>query len=377
MLEWFHVYQLFVADARIADERGNGMHTGLKIVVIGLTLFMLTYAAANAADPGNAKCMNCHGQKDLIADGGMSVYIDPAKFAATSHAIVGCITCHDSVSAAHPRDGYAPAKATCRDCHSPIYDEYAKSMHASKARCNDCHNPHDARMPEVMSGDDINRKCARCHDTRKTIQTHSRWLPQADLHIESLLCITCHTGSRDYVITLSIESRLPDSGSDFKTSEYKELSTLLRGENISDLVDLNKDSHISLQELKEFNRHLRGKNMRLSGMMIPETVTHSYQILDNRWDCSFCHASGPKAMQRSFMVFPDKSGGYRRVAVEQGAILDTLYGTPDFYMLGTTRSRGLNILGGLIIAAGLSFPVGHGFFRLLTRNKRKGNDDEA
>ena len=117
--------------------------------------------------------------------------------------------------------------------------------------------------------------------------------------------------------------------------------------------------------------------MRLWGMMTPEVVTHSYQILNNRWDCSFCHASGSKAMQKSFISFPEKNGGYTRVAVEKGAILDILYGTPDFYMLGTTRSTPLNIIGGLIIAAGLSFPVGHGFFRFLTRKKRKENDHEA
>lgn len=80
-------------------------------------------------------------------------------------------------------------------------------------------------------------------------------------------------------------------------------------------------------------------------------------------------------MQKSFIAFPEKNGGYTRVAVEKGAILDILYGTPDFYMLGTTRSTSLNIIGGLIVAAGLSFPVGHGFFRLLTRKNRKEDHD--
>jgi hypothetical protein len=228
-----------------------------------------------------------------------------------------------------------------------------------------------------MSSEEINSKCAKCHDTRKTIQTHSKWLPQADLHIDSLLCITCHTGSRDYVITMSIESRLPDSREVFKTASYEELAKLIKGEDIGRLIDLNGDNLISLQELRRFNHRLRGQNMRLWGMMTPEVVTHSYQILNNRWDCSFCHASGPKAMQKSFIAFPEKNGGYTRLAVEKGAILDILYGTPDFYMLGTTRSTSLNVIGGLIVAAGLSFPVGHGFFRFLTRKNRKENDHEA
>jgi hypothetical protein len=174
-----------------------------------------------------------------------------------------------------------------------------------------------------------------------------------------------------------IKSRLPGSGDDFKIATYEELAKLTKGEDISRVIDLNGDKLISLQELREFNHRLRGKNMRLWGMMTPEVVTHSYQILENRWDCSFCHASGPKAMQKSFIAFPERNGGYTRLAVEKGAILDILYGTPDFYMLGTTRSTPLNIVGALIIVAGLSMPLGHGFFRFLTRKNRKEKDHEA
>lgn len=347
------------------------------LIRIFLTVFMFSTVAAWAAIPENEKCMGCHGLKEIKSPPGTSVYIDPVKFAATTHSIVGCTTCHDRVSSGHPRDGYVPSKATCGDCHGPVYVEYSKSLHGSKAGCNDCHNPHEVRLPMFMSGEEINSKCARCHDARKTIQSHSKWLPQADLHIDSLPCITCHTGSKDYVITMSIESRQPGSKGDFKIASYEELAKMTNGEDISRLIDLNGDNLISLEELRQFNHHLRGINMRLWGMMTPEVVTHSYQIMDNRWDCSFCHASGPKAMQKSFIAFPVKNGGYSRVAVEKGAILDILYGTPDFYMLGTTRSTALNIFGGLIIVAGLSFPVSHGFFRFLTRKNRKEKDHEA
>jgi hypothetical protein len=76
-------------------------------------------------------------------------------------------------------------------------------------------------------------------------------------------------------------------------------------------------------------------------------------------------------MQTSYVAFPDKKGGVTRVAVEKGAILDILFGTPDFYMLGTTRSTALNIVGALIIAGGMMMPIGHGTLRFLTRKNRK------
>ncbi len=374
-----HAYtRSMVNKIRVFSKRKKSV----KIFSCQLTMWMfLTVSMFSAtsvlAVADNEKCLGCHGSKEIMRPEGVKKYIDPVKFAATTHAIVGCTSCHDRVPVGHPEDGYVPQKATCGDCHGPVFEEYSKSLHASKAGCNGCHNPHEVKLPMFMSGNDINDKCARCHDSRKTIQSHSKWLPQADLHIDSLLCITCHTGSKDYVITMTIENRLPGSKEDFKTATFGELVKLTQGEDIRRLIDRNGDSLVSLEELREFNHLLRGKNMRLWGMMTPEVVTHSYQILNNRWDCSFCHASGPKAMQKSFIAFPEKNGSFTRVAVEKGAILDILYGTPDFYMLGSTRSTPLNIIGGLIVLAGLSVPIGHGFFRFLTRKNRKENDDEA
>jgi len=353
------------------------MHAYSRLIWLVFTMFLLSGTTVFAALPENEKCMSCHARSDIKSSAAKKVYIDPTKFAATTHAIVGCTACHDRVTAGHPQDGNISSRAVCGDCHGPVFAEYSKSLHGKKAGCNDCHNPHEVRLPLFMSSEEINGKCAKCHDTRKIVQSHAKWLPQADLHIDSLLCITCHTGSKDYVITMTIESRTPGAGKEFKTASYDELAALTKETDIRKLIDQNGDSIISLKELRDFNHHLRGKNMRLWGMMTPEVVTHSYQILDNRWDCSFCHASGPKAMQKSFIAFPEKNGGFTRLPVDKGAILDILYGTPDFYMLGTTRSTTLNVIGALIIVAGMSMPFGHGLFRFLTRKNRKEHDHEA
>lgn len=111
--------------------------------------------------------------------------------------------------------------------------------------------------------------------------------------------------------------------------------------------------------------------MSILGTMMPETVTHSYQIMNNRWDCTYCHASGPKAQQASYLAFPERDGTYSRLRVEKGAILDVLYGTPDFYMTGFTRNKTLSIIGILIAAGGLMVPIVHGSLRFLTRHNRK------
>lgn len=338
-----------------------------------ILIALITVITVPATARENDRCLGCHGAGDIAHNGNERLYMNPDAFNATTHAIIGCKACHYSVTARHPRDGQKPSRARCKECHAPIQNEYARSPHGAKAACNDCHNPHESRPPIAVSGDYINSKCSRCHDMNKTVKSHSRWLPQADLHMDALPCITCHTGSQNYVITMSIENRKPGSNrGDFKPATHDELDRLrpINGD-LSRLIDVNGDSVISLKELRAFNHEARTKGMRLWGMMMPEVVTHTYQILDNRWDCTFCHASGPQAMQTSYVAFPGKNGGVNRVAVEKGAILDILYGTPDFYMLGTTRSTGLNVIGAVIIAGGMMMPLGHGAFRFLTRKNRK------
>lgn len=341
-------------------------HTRLLLNLMLALLFCVTTASAMES----ADCLDCHSDADTVGD---DFTINGEKFDNTAHAEMGCSGCHESVTDAHPDDGLTPSKASCKDCHDNIYEEYTLSLHGSNADCSDCHNPHTAKAPTEISGFDMNKQCSSCHDTQETVSTHDEWLPQAGLHIEAIPCITCHTGSENYVITMYLIKRDQDNRySKFTAAEGKDLEALAGGKPIQTLVDTDNNGLISLSELRKFNGNPAYSDMRLWGMMTPELVTHSYQILDNRWDCSFCHASGPSAMQTSFVAFPEKDGSYVRLAVEKGAVLDILNGTPDFYMMGATRSKWLNIAGLMIVLGGMVMPVGHGTLRFLTRKNREG-----
>lgn len=322
-------------------------------------------------------CLTCHGSKEKVDN---SRFIDPVRYQHTAHARIGdanfgCRTCHDAVTAGHPDDGMKVfATTNCSNCHSDVMEEYSKSVHARNAACGDCHNPHTAHSPTEVSGHDMNLMCGNCHKSNEMISKHSEWLPQAELHIDSLPCITCHSGSENYVITMYIVKRDVGGGryGDFKTATYEELKKLAGEQDIRSLIDVNNDSYISLAELKLFNSSPGHDNVRLQGMMTPEKVTHNFQVLSNRWDCSFCHASGPEAMQTSYVALPKPNGTFARAAVEKGAVLDAMNGTPDFYMLGSTRNPTLDKIGLLIIAGGLIMPIGHGSLRFLTRKNRMG-----
>jgi predicted CXXCH cytochrome family protein len=359
-----------------------------KFLFLYLTLLISLLAPnTRASGPGfsmggpegkNGNCLDCHGTNGKV---GSKYFIDPARYSHTNHAKIGCPACHDgAVVAGHPTVKKASAKTDCRICHTDIAADYAKSSHFSKVPCSGCHDPHRANTPSEISGSDINKMCAGCHEHFVIMASHAKWLPQAELHIEMLPCITCHTGSKNYVINFYIVNQpgIVHQGK-FAPVGFDELKRLAGGKDILSLIDTNNDHYISLTELRNFNSNPAYKGLHLQGMMTPETVTHSFQILDNRRDCSFCHASGPGAMQTSFIAVPEQNGTFLKVAVEKGAVLEVaLNSTPDFYMTGKTRNSMLNKVGLLIIVGGMVMPIGHGFLRYLSRNirnrKEKGHE---
>jgi predicted CXXCH cytochrome family protein len=325
----------------------------------------------------DAECVACHGDADMVGDR----LIDAARFDTTAHSAIGCSACHAGIDDTHPDGAATPARTSCGDCHDDIADQYARSNHADFASCGECHNPHEVRAPTEVSGYDMNRQCAVCHDFGAVVASHSPWLTQAELHITSLPCIACHTDSPELVITLYMVERQPDArfGSldrrgDFQPASRQSLQALAGDSDFARLIDQDGDGIVSLGELRAFNRDRRYRGVRLQVMMMPERVSHDLSTLDNRWDCTFCHASGPEAMQKSFLAMPTVDGTFSRRPVERGAPLEALGAIPDFYMMGATRNRTLDYIGLAIVAGGLVMPIGHGSLRLLTRrNRRKGD----
>ena len=315
----------------------------------------------------NEACLTCHGDAQKVKGPAL---INQVQFAHTTHARIGCPSCHDGVGQGHPTGAPSP-RASCQQCHIEVNSEYALSIHAGKAPCAGCHNPHKVESPREISGMEINEMCGGCHDKFKMSAKHGEWLPQADLHLYMLPCTTCHTSATSYFVSMYIvstenETRLGKP----EVASYAELKKVAGGRDILSLVDINGDGYVSLSELRNFNMNKKYKFLRLQGMMTPETASHKFEILDNRRNCTFCHTSGSGAMQKSVLALPEENGTYRRIPVEKGAALDALYGTPDFYMMGSNKNTSLSIIGLAIICGGLIMPVFHGSLRFLTRKNR-------
>jgi hypothetical protein len=385
----------------------------VKFLIICIFGFVMLVAGIGITSSGameTDECLECHGDSSIIDEGGAHLYIDGPQFAGTKHAEDGCGSCH-SVTDDHPDDGLKPSNESCDMCHEDTIEEYSKSLHAENAECTDCHNPHAARglkpsnescgmchedaveeylkshhaekaacsdchSPHTVkshlstSGFDKNKQCTTCHDH----VGHSEWLLRSMLHMQATTCISCHTDSKGIAITMYIEKRdgvKPNKEGEIDLATYKDLTQLVGDKGIQSLIDTNGDDSITKAELREFNMNSKYKDVGLWGMLSTETASHGYGIFEDRRDCSFCHAAGPKAMQTCSVAFPNQDGTYSRVPVEEGAVLDPLFATSDFYMVGSTRNDILSILGLLIIAGGLGAALLHGTFRFLTRKNRR------
>jgi len=333
-------------------------------VILGLLLILLLPLSVSAMEMDD--CLGCHIDADAVGD---DLTISEDVFQHTMHSELGCATCHDSVTDEHPDNGEAVSHSACVDCHEDVSEQYHNNAHSGNATCIDCHDPHKAFGLETLSSHAMNLQCTGCHGAEEITETHSGWLPQADLHISKLPCITCHAASESYEVVLHIIHKQEEGGfGDYSISQHDDLNTFSNGKDIRHLIDLNKDDFISLAELKSFHFNPAYKKLKLEGTLVPSEVTHNFTAMDNRYDCSFCHASGPSSMKIGYLALPNPNGTFDRIDVEERAILSV---SPDFYLTGSSRNASLNIIGLIIICGGMVMPIFHGTLRFLTRKNRK------
>ncbi len=332
------------------------------------TSFALLVGASLASAWESAECQGCHGEAAMV---GNDLVVNAEVFATTPHAEMGCPSCH-MVSNSHP-DGEPVKKLGCPMCHSKAAEEYSGGIHAEIAACIDCHDPHSALGAASVSGYAMNQMCTNCHAPDTTAKSHAEWLPwlpQTEVHLGTVPCVTCHTNSKEMAITWYISNyKVPDG--EFTPVSYEELAERANNGEVPQIIDTNNNGRISINELSTFNTADEYRKLHLAGMMIPEEFSHDFAMPENRWDCTFCHASGPDALQTSFVAFPEADGTLQRLPVEEGAVLDALYATPNFYVIGATRNPILNWIGGIILVGGLLMPLGHGTLRLLTMKNRR------
>ncbi|MEJ2589205.1 MAG: hypothetical protein P8165_16840, partial [Deltaproteobacteria bacterium] len=142
----------------------------------------------------------------IVSPAGASWTVDPARFHASAHGQISCLTCHEAVSdqALHPdprnmgrEDKAAVATNQCLYCHDGIMEALKAGSHGSMEvvdpaeyeACTGCHNPHtQVRLQDIKTGrfdpkKPVNAQCGSCHDAHAALPA----LPEEDRP-----CMTCH-----------------------------------------------------------------------------------------------------------------------------------------------------------------------------------------
>src|SRR5271157_2062968 len=185
---------------------GRGERHGRDLILCGLLIALAwvivpTRATAKARKPAPSKqdeaCLACHGTAGMKSDKGKNIFVDPAKHAASAHAILGCSDCHTSIKDfPHPAK---IAKVQCATCHEDEVKAYAGSVHAilGETACATCHGSvHELTAAAAL----LPGKCTECHaDEVKSLteSTHGQAASEPDSQVAHArladTCAKCHS----------------------------------------------------------------------------------------------------------------------------------------------------------------------------------------
>lgn len=145
-----------------------------SVLIWGVTT---VFAAAEGIKDGD--CLDCHADKTLTktdaAGREVSLFVDTAKLAASSHKTNSCASCHKDITARHPEDEVPRRPIDCGCCHERQAGTYGASVHgvalkagrSDTATCQDCHDSHEV-LPGTSSASTIHPRklvetCGKCH----------------------------------------------------------------------------------------------------------------------------------------------------------------------------------------------------------------------
>ena len=98
----------------------------------GAALSLLLSGAA-LAGLKDADCLECHSDNTLVktnaAGRAISLFVDPARLAASAHRTNTCASCHADITEKHPDDNVAAQRVDCARCHSRQSSSYGASVH--------------------------------------------------------------------------------------------------------------------------------------------------------------------------------------------------------------------------------------------------------
>jgi formate dehydrogenase gamma subunit len=197
-----------------------------KRLLVGVALGFLWQLPARAGLP-DSDCLECHSDKTLTktnaAGKEISLFVDPAKLAASAHKTNTCASCHADLTEKHPDDNLAAKRVNCRTCHERQTQSYGASVHGravkggdtSAATCQDCHDSHEVLPPSSPNSplhvSHQAETCGTCHDQEAKDLAQSVHGKAAAAGVrDAPTCTDCHSEHKIETLTGSSSRRISE-----------------------------------------------------------------------------------------------------------------------------------------------------------------------
>ena len=281
-----------------------------------------------------------------------------------------CTDCHGAHAVGPKLLAETMSGTPCRKCHESTFEAYKSSVHGqakmsgnTKAPiCSSCHSAHQV-MP-ALAPRSPKATCFGCHKDAAAL--HKEWLPNADLHLDAIACTACHVPEAEHTVYLRVTDS--SSGASINKAKLKEYL----GPGYDDLTSAGKNG-LDDKHLWTVYQQLGDKKSAagITGTLGLQDCNKSHSLASKKWavkQCDSCHDANSKFFKTVAMAIIAPDGHEEHYAVNRAVLgsVITLLPINQFYAIGGTRLRFLDILGILMVFGGMSVPIVHLTLRFLT-----------
>lgn len=307
-------------------------------------------------------CRSCHSDKYELYEGSLHA----VALRTGNEAAPVCTDCHGPHDVG-PKATYATVAAVpCKNCHSDIFDAYAQSMHG-KARaqaeasaaplCSDCHSAHEVKA--ASAGEGRKQACLNCHS--EAVATHKEWLPNTELHFQTVSCPACHAPNATRRIDLRIYNAATSQQVASGETGVPRIEGRIKAAEAAGGKGLDPMELWNL--ISVFAREDSGA-MVLRGRLEVSDGAEAHRMADKAKalsDCNTCHRAGSEAFRSVTISIARPDGRPERYGIDREVLhspvsIDSVRG---FYAIGATRIKLLDVLLLLALAAGVAVPLAH------------------
>lgn len=320
----------------------------------------------------NKICYQCH--QDISHQYKGSIHA--AMVAAGNPAAPLCTDCHGSHSV-KPKATYDTLTGVpCKKCHANIFAAYQESMHG-QARgklghiqapiCSDCHHAHDINV--AATEERLKEACLGCH--KEVSNAHGKWLPNAALHLKVISCPACHAPAAQRRVDLM----LYDSTAQRPLSQDKLTSQLGSAADPKGGGENGLDPKALWNLVRSMNSGQDSTEVTLKGRVKVATGEQAHRMASKDKalrDCESCHSAEADTFDNvtvSIVRADGKPVSYnaQKEVLNSALSVDSI---GEFYALGGTRIRILDILLLLVVIGGSSILIGHLALRKLFKKSK-------